>query len=310
MNYKTILIILFFTFQPPAFGQAKVLRKNISGSKDLPLEVNLLLESLQKDPSDYFGRLLPVVTNIDLYARSLSKEDIFMIGKVEVYKTLLKNYDTPIRLPVDGTSVKTLQTAIAKTQDNFIKWFLQALLQDALSLVNNPTYKEFLLQKNANEKTDKVEYKKLEKKASLLQFWISKISIGDEDFTTSFRSELAPRMLEALKNIDNSFHLMATLGSGVPLTDVKGSDLKLFSIKEAVFNPPVAPKAKEKTVEDILAPIAETPAVPQLPASPSTAPIMDLPKPVDENWLEDENAPAKLKNLPNPSNDADWLQDF
>jgi hypothetical protein len=271
--------------------------KVLTGSKELPLEINLMIESLQKSSPENYKKILPFVLNIDLYARSMSKEDIFLIGKVEVYKTLLKNYATPIKSPVDGTTVATLRSSMSKTNDTFVKWFLQALLKDSLDLTSSPVYKEFLLQKNANVKNEKIEYRKLEKKAELIQFWVSKITPESLD---SFTSALNPKMQDALKNIQNSFYLMAKEASMTPLasTPPAETDLKFFAVKDVApvkVNPPVA--TGQKSVEDILAPITDI--------SPA-----DLPRPTDENWLEDENTPSSMQNLPKPSNDAEWLQDF
>jgi hypothetical protein len=291
--FNLILAIFAITYCiAPAFAE-----KTISGSKDLPLEINLLVDSLQLSSPENYKQILPLVMNIDLYARSMSKEDIFLIGKIEVYKTLLKNYAAPNKTPIDGTTVSLLRSSMGKTNDNFVKWFLQALLKDSLDLTDNPAYKEFILQKNASVKNEKIEYRKLEKKAELIQFWVSKITPESLD---SFKNELNPKMLEALKNIQNSFYLMAKEASMTPLASslTNISDLKFFTIKDIApvkVKAPVA--AEQKSVEEILAPITDI------------SPI-DLPKPTEENWIEDENTPPSMQNLPKPSNDAEWLQDF
>lgn len=276
----------------PAYAE-----KTITGSKDLPLEINLLVDSVQATNPENYKKILPLVMNIDLYARSMSKEDIFLIGKIEVYKTLLKNHAAPIKTPIDGTTVATLRKSMSKTSDKFVKWFLQALLKDSLDLTGSPIYKEFLLQKNASIKNEKFEYRKLEKKAELIQFWVSKINPESLD---AFTNELTPKMLNALKNIQNSFYLMAKEASMTPLPALLSNevDLKFFAVKDITpvkIKTPVA--AGQKSVEDILAPITDI--------SPA-----DLPQPTEENWLEDENTPPSLQNLPKPSNDAEWLQDF
>lgn len=292
-----VLLMLASIGLPNAYAQ-----KTISGSKELPLEMNLLVESLQNSSAENFDKIQPLIMNIDLYARSLSKEDIFLLGKIEVYKTLLKNYATPIKAPVDGLTVSTLRSAIAKTDDNFTKWFLQALLKDSIDLTGSPVYKEFLLQKNSNAKIEKVEYRKMEKKAELIQFWVSKLSSSTNDIPDTFKNELNSKMMDALKNIQNSFYLMAkeaTIGTiASPLKN--DNELKFFSIKEAAPVKAKAPEAAgQKSVEDILAPITGSDISPQ-----------DLPKPTNENWLEEENAPPSMQNLPKPTLDADWLQDF
>lgn len=287
-----ILLMLAMNCIGSAYAQ-----KAVSGSKELPLEINLLLDSVQSSSPESFEKILPVVMNIDLYARSMSKEDIFLIGKIEVYKTLLKNYATANKTPIDGTTVTKLRTAINKSKDNFVKWFLQALLKDSLDLTSSPVYKEFLLQKNSNLKVEKIEYRKLEKKAELIQFWAAKINPENMDALTN---ELTPKMIEALKNIQNSFYLMAKEASMTPMAQslTSENELKFFSVQNVAPVKTEKPVATgQKSVEDILAPITDT------------APL-DLPKPTQENWLEEENAPPALQNLPKPNNDADWLQDF
>lgn len=295
-----------FAMVSPRFSYAQTApsEKVLTGSKELPLELSLLVESLQKNNPDMLAKILPSVLKIDQYARVLSKEDVFMIGKVEIYKTLLKNYEGPSKISVDGASLKILRDALAKPKDNFITWFLLALLQDSKDLIANPSYKEYLLQKNNSMRIEKVEYRKLEKKSSLIQYWVSKIAPEAEDYPQGLRAILIPRMLEALKNIERSFYLLATQTPGAGVGEVlkNESELKFFSLKEAKPQP-VLPKPSEKTVDDILAPTLGT-----SPAAPLSA--QDLPKPTEENWLEDENVPSGLKNLPNPSNDANWLQDF
>lgn len=272
-------------------------QKVILGSKELPLEINLLIDSVQSKDINNFEKILPFVMNIDLYARSMSKEDIFLIGKIEIYKTLLKNYATPNKNPVDGTTVSKLRSAIKKSKDKFVKWFFQALLKDSLDLISSPIYKEFLLQKNSELKVEKTEYRKVEKKAELIQFWAAKISDETQD---AVLKELSTKMIEALRNIQNSFFLMAHESSMTPLGQALKSEnnLRFFSVQNNVPVKNETPVANEqKSVEDIVAPVTNQPA-------------LDLPKPTLENWLEEENTPATLQNLPKPNNDADWLQDF
>lgn len=273
--------------------------KVATGTKELPLEINLLVDSLQNNPENY-KKILPNLLNIDRYARTMTKEDIFLIGKIEVYKTLLKNYDEANKQPIDGASLTALKGAIAKTNDNFIKWFLQALLKDCEDLMSNKLYKEFLLQKNNNIKIEKVEYRKLEKKGELLQYWISKINPDSQDFPDNLKNDLTPKMMEALKNIARSFKLMAEDATLTPMAGAlkDESEFKFFATKDVT--PAQAPKTKtadSKSVEEILAPVTDI--QPQ-----------DLPQPSQENWLEEENTPPALQNLPKPSNDADWLEDF
>ena len=271
----------------------------ITGTSEIPMELNLLISFVQYGRPELHNYHLNIVTQIDSYARVLSKEDIFLLGKVEIYKALLKNYSTPEKAPLNGESVAILDAGITRTFDNFIKWFLTALRKDVVDLINNPVYKEFLLQGGSN-KNEKLEYRKVAKKAELLQYWITRINPKSDDFTGALSKILYPNLEEALKNISNAYLLMAresaTQSIPTPVTNPK--ELKFFKLIPRKKSP-MAPKAADesKSVEEILAPITET------------APV-ELPKPTDENWLLEENNPPALQNLPKPTNDADWLQDF
>lgn len=280
--------------------EAPVSEKRIQGSKELPLELNLLIESLQNTKTAESNRekILTLVMNIDSYARALSNEDIFLVGKIEIYKTLLKSSSNMSKASIDVDSVNVLKGAIKKSSDPFISWFLKGLLHDCESLMSGPTFKEYLLQKNSGH-LDKLEYRKIDKKVQLLYRWISKINPDSSDFSGNLREELAPSMLESLKNIEESFYLMAlSSGNPTPALIKSPGELKFFALKE-IRKAKKVPK-KEKTIDEILAPITDETKQDELV----------LPKPSEENWLNEDNAPINLKNLPKPSDDADWLQDF
>ncbi|MBY0415836.1 MAG: hypothetical protein K2Q18_16815, partial [Bdellovibrionales bacterium] len=253
---KNIFIFIGITLMSlsPLYAQ-----RIIEGGKDLPLELNLIVTYIQQNDSNSFVKMLPTIMAIDTYARSLSREDVFLVGKIEVYKTLLKNSAIAIKTPIDGNSITTLRLALTKTNDNFLKWFLLALIKDSQDLITNPLYKEFLLQKNNNIKNEKVDYRKLEKKGELLQFWISKISPTADNFPDLIAQTLKPKLIEALNNIQKSFQFMASEASMVPFPQVIASqkDLKFFKVSEGTIKSAPRPNqpAESKSVEEILAPI-------------------------------------------------------
>ena len=89
-----------------------------------------------------------------------------------------------------------------------------------------------------------------------------------------------------------------TCSNTIQLTHKSSNELKFFSIQSIDSTKQESPLANDqKSVDDILAPITDI------------APVV-LPKPTQENWVEEENAPSTLKNLPKPNNNADWLEDF
>lgn len=296
---KFFIIIFILVFSSNIFSQVKnaTFVTRIQGSKDMPLELNLLVESLEN--SIEYEKILPTIMNIDSYARVLSKEDIFLIGKVEIYKTLLKTNESFPKAIIDGNSTKIIKDAIKKAKDPFVKWFLQALLQDCESLLGSSNYKDYLLQKN-NGRLERLELKKIDKKVQLIYRWVSKVNPDSPDFQELIKSDLIPVLMDSLINIEESFYLMAssTILEQFPTLIKSPAELKFFSLKEIkVFKKTVPPV---KTVEDILNPITEE--------TNSTDAI--LPEPSREDWINQDNAPLNLKNLPKPSDDADWLQDF
>ncbi len=273
-------------------------QKIIIGSKSLPKEFNLLLGNYHLYSPETVEKIKPQLYSIDYSARSFSQEDLLLLIKIEIYKTFLKNYDSPVKTPVDGKTIEIISSALKKTNDNFMRWFLEALLKDSQELISNPSYKEFLLQKNVNVKVEKVEYRKVEKKAELLQFWISKLNPDSEEFPENFRQQLAIKMQESITNIQNSLQFMSRESAvkskeAFPKNDM---ELKFFSFQDYVA-PKSKPEAKNievKSVEDILAPLV---------SEPVDENSGKLPTPVKEDWTADPN-------LPKPTNDAQWLEDF
>ncbi|NOT77436.1 MAG: hypothetical protein HOP07_00375 [Bacteriovoracaceae bacterium] len=292
-NKAQIIILLLFLLPNIAWPE-----KVLSGSKSLPKEFNLLLESLHLYSPEAIEKIRPQIFSIDYHARYFANEDLLFLIKVEIYKTFLKSYDVPSKIPVDGKSIEVIKLAISKSQDNFMTWFLNALLKDTQDLINNPFYKEFLLQKDVNVKIQKVDYRKAQKKAELLQSWISKIYPSTDDFPDNFKTRLAPKLLESIANIDKSLSFIVRESySGIKITEPKlDSDLKFISFKDFVVpeKKPNGLTGESKSVEDILAPVIGSP-------------LENLPAPVPDSWIEE---PEANPILPKPANDAEWLEDF
>ncbi len=315
MTKSLINTFLFFTIicSHNVFAQMNIPDiRTVQGSKDLPIELNLLLNSLQANNPQSYEKIRLMAFSIDRYARSLKREDIFLIGKIEIYRILLKtNMPNGVtsKTPIDGAGLITLQKAEGLVSDPFFKWLLKSLIQDTKMLLDNSLFKEYILLQNGGALTsssDLKKYKRVIKKGQLLQHWLQKITPEAEDFKTSFTSLMIPKMEEALKNVENSFYLISNHSNlnppAEPITDEK--DLKLFSIKSLVTANPKhhsknqsEKKGGVKSVEDILGPL-------------DSEKLESLPAPSNDNWSLEENSPLELKNLPKASNDADWLQDF
>ncbi len=114
------------------------------------------------------------------------------------------------------------------------------------------------------------------------------------------REELKKKIFESIRNIASSYKLLFIQINPaiIPLSESK--ELKYFTVLDREVPTTVNkqnPPTTDKTVEQILSPVI------------NDAPV-DLPLPSDENWLENLPESKPNKNLPKPSNDADWLQDF
>lgn len=303
MNIRSFFLFIFLL---PAMSIAQVKpvtiveKRKLEGGKDFPIELNLLINSYQLMAPERFERLLTETLLLDRYARTISKEDLFLIGKIEIYRTFLMNASAT-RAPLDGVGLKVLRDSLAKTTDPFIKWFLNSLIQDAVALLDLPLFKEYLLQQSSPT-IDINKYRRVLKKSQLIQNWVQKLNPEALDFADTLKTLMLPKMEEALKNVNTSLYWLAAQNLKAPMAEpVKNEqELKFFTIKVEGPKEPVKPAIeapKEKSVEEIIAPVL----------GPNSE---DLPLPSSENWLEDENTPPGLQNLPKPASDADWLQDI
>lgn len=291
----------FFTFFLILFHSTVFGAKHISGSADFPLELNLTLEAINEYIPEYYRRNADALLDLDVNAQLIKKEDVFLIGKIEVYKALLKNNTTPLKGIIDINSINKLNKIATKTKEPFFKWILSALINDINELINSKQYKEFLLIRNSDN-IQVNNYRRIEKKIELLQYWISIITPDSEENDIQIKKILAEKILNILKNVSSSFAFIVR-ESQIKLTQVN-REHKYIKIEEkqkknSNIEKSIKPtNIEEKSVEAILEPII----------SPNLN--ENLPKPSDENWVEDENAPEHLKNLPKPINDTEWLEDF
>ncbi len=295
VQLSTSLFLLKANAQPPIY-------KKIIGSKKLPIELNLMIDSLQmgKDAEVITEKILPTILNIDSYARVLSKEDIFLIGKIEIYKSLLKSNEQSLKAKIDDQSIKLIDLALTKSSDRFVIWFLKALQNDCRSIILKPK----TIESDSNETNKiqaKVSGKKFDKKIQLLYRWVSKLNPEALDFESLFKAELLTSMIDALYGIEHSFYLMASNTNFEVFSGLNKNteEMKLFSLSEIKTQTKTV--KKEKSVDDILDSVINEEQTP--------AAIL-LPQPSKEDWLNEENAPSNLKNLPKPAEDSEWLQDF
>jgi hypothetical protein len=274
----------------------------LQGDKNIPLELNLIVKNLNYYEDNFIQKQISTLKSIDFLSRQLSVEVFFINTKLEIYKSLLKN-DSPLsRKRLDGTSMSRLKVAISKSKNEFMVWFLTALLKDTETLINSNEYKEYLLTNTASTSSNskKSEHRRIEKKMQLLNYWIEKINPEADDYPDNLKKILAVKLVYILNNLNTSLQFIAR-EMRLPIVVPPDWQFKSFSEKKSSSSqaqpskPVIRPEGK--SIEDILAPVTDDSKT-------------ELPLPTEENWLEDENLPDSLKNLPKPSNDAEWLEDF
>lgn len=272
-----------FLFIFPLIASANENNLVIQANNNLPIEINLTLLGLQKTPlnQENFDLLKSQITRIEAYASRLTKEEIFFTGKAAFYKTLLVNAKKKQKNLFDSSSLKILSQAIQSTQDPFLKWFFKALEKDANTLTRLALYHDYLAARSSG-KIEKIELKKIDRKAQLLYSWISRIS---PDSPELILKELTPLLQEILNKIEMNFYILSEVTRPAPAAPAKkDATLEFFTIKEA----PKKEVAKKiaPSVNDIIDSVtSETPKM-----SPTS-----LPKPSSEDWLLDDGADSPPK---------------
>lgn len=273
--------------------------KIIKGSKSIPTEINLMFQSIQypSPTKESFQILINHAYTLETYSKLVTKEEYFFTAKSEIYKTLLKmgNYTKNVVGPED---LKKLREARKKSFDPFINWLIGSLITDLDSIFTSNGYSNYLLEKD-NIKVQRPETKKVIKKLSILSKIYSLISIDNPDLS---KNEINDAMLDALKNVEEALFLIAseTRFEALPKIISESKDLRTFSIEDYKISSEGMAK-KAKTVEEILDGAENLEQEAEIP---------NLPKPSNENWIEEDSSPLDLKKLPKPTDDSDWLQDI
>lgn len=300
-------IILCFFLHSIALG--KVLTYSPIAKK-FPIEFELLFNFLQSEelnPDERYQFERSIV-EIDRLARNMNEEELLFVTKTEIYKTLLK--------PTDSTALKremfnpqfmsTVRMALNNAKnDAFTKWFLTALEKDLTTLFNSTEYKDLMLLKNSRQ-TPPVELLRVERRLELAL----KLAMNvNSESNSQLRAELKTKSLNVLRNLENSFKLIALQSKFDPLSaEVSLTNLKFFKAEEVQPNATKQQREvkKDKTIDDILNPVLN---------ADSTNKNAPLPQPVGEDdWLLDAElnrmtAPSKTE-LPKPVDQSDWLPDF
>ena len=121
------------------------------------------------------------------YLGEIPKRELFILSKMEIYKTVLSYFNTseyrPLR--IDQKTINEL-TEIAKDSSNdlhpFPRWILKAVIKDLKISIKYKYYQTYLTQKAQSKRLQNIELLKLDKKITLLIPWVRtfKLSTAEE----------------------------------------------------------------------------------------------------------------------------------
>ena len=269
-----IFFLFFLTFSAIAKENSLILQ----GTKNIPIELGLVLAGLQSSPMEdaELNDLKAQMNRIEIYSKKLTQEEIFFIAKSVFYKSFLSIQNQGPKFYYDEKNLKNLSEALNNTSDDFLKWLFMSLAKDVALLSKSPYYKDFEAA-HALGKVDKVELKKIEKRVQLISWWIVKINPENPE---QILKETTPLLQDILNKIEMDYYLLSTLAKPTPINPI-GIEPKtednptFFTIVEAGKKAP--PPAHDKTVQDIIDSVI----------LPTIGPN-DLPKPTNEpDWLQD-----------------------
>jgi hypothetical protein len=293
---KLILILYLFTI----FSSKIIAAENnlvIQGTKNLPIEISVALDGLQPSPlaQEDFNTLKDQVTRLEELCAKLTKEEIFFIAKVEFYKAFLTAPSLTKKNYFDETVILNLTKAAAKTNDTFLEWFLNALIQDANSLTKLPLYREYIAARTLG-KIEKNDLKKIDRKVQIISSWMQQIPPENPEAVLKITG---PLLRDILNRIELNFFLMATLSkTPAAVVATKNTSLTYFSIGVAAKKEPKI-VTQQKSVEEIIDSV-DGPAIQSI----------SLPKPSSEDWLENNDDSPRLKGQSEAQNAAELIEDI
>lgn len=200
----------------------------VGNKNKIPSEFNYLLESLQKTeftPAEKRS-LSSTLKELDAEFTLMTKEEIFLIIKGEIYKTVLTYHKGSHETPLEEGQLEQLKKALLEKGPKlnaFALWLMIALKSDVEVLLNHPKISP--LKVGAKDK----EQLRLKKKMSLITPWVQKFLSMEVD---EFHNELRPIIWDIFNRIENSARLFVLVGRFEKSKDNEGK-LSFFSLKDA-----------------------------------------------------------------------------
>lgn len=264
----------------------------VTQKNKLPSEFAYLLEALQKTEftANEKRSLSSTLKELDAEFALMTKEEIFLVIKGEIYKSLLTYYRGSSDLSLEIGQRELLTKAIQEKGPKlnaFALWLMIAIKTDVDMLVGHPNFSKIKL--GANNK----DLLRLKKKMTVIAPWVQNFLSMEVD---EFHNELRPVLWDTFSRIENSARLFVLMGR---IDKKKNPDAKLaFFVLKDVGSKDVFPELenwlrrealkKEEAKEDL--------SKEWKPQDPTYVAPKVLPKPIDD-WLDQSEWNSIEKSL-------------
>ncbi|GEM_PF-6635448 len=319
MRLVLILLILTTSSLATDFRDAYKGKINLSVS-DMPSEYKIILNSvnhylLSKEDKD---ELLTSVVVSDTFFNKIPKKELFLLSKMEIYKTVLSYFKTSEYRPL-RINQKTINELIKISEDSshelhpFPLWILKALIKDLKIIIKYKYYQTYLTQKAQSKKLQNIELLKLDKKLTLLTPWVRTFKLSSAEEINLLLRPLHFKILKRLAFLSETIYQTTSFEKMPPLSNL--DNLKKFKYSRELTNQ----ESTLKKIDDVLGNIKLFPSKEE-----NNTNISDLPKPSNDWIPKDDMQPLKVKKsdlfpspdpnyqkpevLPEPVND--WLLDI
>lgn len=216
MNKKLLLLALIF-FNLSSFGDSKEEGSDIINadksdqlvnyfvSEKVPLEIEFILNSIKwnKLSKNESQKLKGYINGLDKSFQFLTKEQIFRISKIEIYKQILKmNKASKVKISEIVKSIPEKMTAKTKdenyTYSDFSKWLIQAISSDFEQILKDPNFYDYKTKMINKQKIVSKSLRTIDKKILLLVNWYKKIVFSSDSDLNSQCEEIGKYLLEKL----------------------------------------------------------------------------------------------------------------
>lgn len=319
MRYLLIFLILTVSTFATDFRDAYKGKINLSVT-GMPSEYQILISSinhyaLSKEDKD---ELLSNIVISDTFFSKIPKKELFILSKMEIYKTVLSHFKTsqykPLR--VDQKVINDLEKISVASADDihpFSLWVLKALIKDLKIIIRYKYYQTYLTQKAQSKKLQNIELLKLDRKVTLLTPWIRTFKLSSPEEINLLLRPLHFKIIKRLAFLSKTIYQTTSFEKEPALSTLES--LTMFKYSRELTNQ----ESTLKKIDDVIGNIELFPKKDENNTS-----ITKLPEPSNDWIPEDDMLPLKVKKselfpkpdpnyikpetLPEPVND--WLLDI